>query len=199
MNNNFTIMQTGMLTLICGPMFAGKTEELIRQINILRRANKNVAVFLPKLAQRYSAKEIVSHNQRSIKTHVISNPEEMWKILNQNSYDAVCFDEVQFFSIDFLPDFLELIIQRKTVICAGMDKDFHGQYTGLMAKLLVQADIVYKLSAICLKCNSIATRTQRVDKNRQAINTYKPKILIGGSNFYEARCNKCFVRYSEDE
>lgn len=199
MINNIAIMQAGMLTVICGPMFAGKTEELIRQINILRRAQKNVAVFLPKLAQRYSENKIVSHNQRSIKTHVIANEEEMWAILNQTQYDAVCFDEVQFFSKTFFSDILKLIMSKKIVICAGMDKDFYGQYVGLMARLLVQADIIYKLSAICMKCNSIATRTQRVDSNQNAINTYKPKILIGGANFYEARCNRCFVWFSEDE
>lgn len=199
MFNNLDLIQTGLLTVICGPMFAGKTEELIRKINVLKRAGKKVVVFLPKLAERYQKNQIVSHDQRSIKAHLITTPEEMMTHLQTETYDAICFDEVQFFSNRFFKVILNLIKTKKIVICAGLEKDNYAQYQGLLGKLLVRADIVLKLSSICAKCNGLATRTQRIDKNGKAINTFKPKILIGGKESYQARCNRCFVEFLKDE
>ncbi len=199
MFNNLDLIQTGLLTVICGPMFAGKTEELIRKINVLKRAGKKVIVFLPQLAERYQKDKIVSHDQRSIKACLISTPKEMQVYLQAVKYDAICFDEVQFFSNQFFKPILELVKKQKIVICGGLEKDNYAQYQGLLAKLLVRADVVLKLSSICAKCNGLATRTQRISKTGEAVNTFKPKILIGSNEHYQARCNRCFVEFIKDE
>ena len=199
MLNNFDLMQAGILTVICGPMFAGKTEELIRRINVLRRAKKKVVVFLPKMAERYQKARVVSHNQRSLEAHLISSLEEMETILAQDEYDAVCFDEVQFLPNVFFKKILMMIKEKKLVICAGLEKDTFLQYRGLLAKLLVRADVVLKLSSICGQCSGVATRTQRINEKKEGVNTFNPPILIAGEDHYQGRCNRCFIEFIEDE
>ena len=176
-------------------MFAGKTEELIRRINVLKRAQKKVIIFFSKISTRYRKNKVVSHNQRFIDAYAVETVAEASALMKKDDFDAVCFDEMQFFDRSFYKFILQLVAANKYVICSGMDKDYWNEYNGLMAKLLIRADNVDKLSAICARCNGSATRTQRVDSQKKAINTYSPKILVGGAEYYEPRCNRCFVEF----
>lgn len=189
-------LSKGILSIITGPMFSGKTEELIRRVNVLRRANKKVLVFKPILEKRYSDKNlIISHNKNKLNAFLINDEKDFEKILKLNSpFDAIAFDETQFFSIIFFPIIKKLLKKDKIIICAGLDKNYFNQHSSLFAYLLVISDIVDKYFSVCVKCNKIATNTQRI-LNSEVVDYNEPKILIGGSDNYEPRCKKCFIEF----
>ena len=179
----------GWIEVICGCMFAGKTEELIRRINRIKYARKEVIVFKPKIDNRYSKEEVVSHKNNRTNAVVVENSEEVKKYLDKYPY-AVAFDEVQFFDKGLI-DLVELLANNGVrVICAGLDMDFRGEPFGIMPELLARAEFVTKLNAICVKCGAPATRTQRLI-NGKAARYNDPTILVGASENYEARCRFC--------
>ena len=179
----------GWIEVICGCMFAGKTEELIRRINRIKYARKEVIVFKPKIDNRYSKEEVVSHKNTRTNAIVVENSEEVKKYLDKYPY-AVAFDEVQFFDKGLI-DLVELLANNGVrVICAGLDMDFRGEPFGIMPELLARAEFVTKLNAICVKCGAPATRTQRLI-NGKAARYNDPTILVGASENYEARCRFC--------
>lgn len=179
----------GWIEVICGCMFAGKTEEFIRRIHVLRFAKKNIAVFKPKLDDRYSSDQVVSHSGSHVACHVIQNTEDMMSYLN-DTYDVIAIDEVQFFDETMIPALNQLADKGKRVIISGLDMDFRGESFGIMAKLITQAEFVTKLTAVCMICGAPATRSQRL-LNGEPAQFNDPIINIGASERYEARCRHC--------
>ncbi len=182
-------ISVGVIEVICGPMFAGKSEELIRRINRLKYAKKNFIVFKPNIDNRYSDDEVVSHQKRREKSISIEKPEEILSYVNDKT-EVVCIDEVQFFSPSIVDIVDELASKGLRVICAGLDTDFKGDPFETTAKLLAKAEIVRKLTAICVKCGREATKTQRL-VNGVPASINDPIIQIGASESYEPRCRHC--------
>lgn len=179
----------GWIEVICGCMFAGKTEELIRRINVLSYARKNILVFKPKIDDRYSTTEIASHAGSKVPCIVISEAKE---ILNHVNYDTdvVAIDEVQFFDEDVVDICEYLADSGLRVIVAGLDKDFRGEPFGVLPDLLTRAEFVTKLTAVCAKCGAPATRTQRIINGKPA-SFNDPIVLVGAKEAYEPRCRHC--------
>ena len=179
----------GWLEVICGCMFAGKTEELIRRINVLSYARKNILVFKPKIDDRYSTTEIASHAGSKVPCIVISEAKE---ILNHVNYDTdvVAIDEVQFFDEDVVDICEYLADSGLRVMVAGLDKDFRGEPFGVLPDLLTRAEFVTKLTAVCAKCGAPATRTQRIINGIPA-SFNDPIVLVGAKEAYEPRCRHC--------
>ena len=179
----------GWIEVICGCMFAGKTEELIRRINVLSYARKNILVFKPKLDDRYSTTEIASHAGSKVPCIVISEAKE---ILNHVNYDTdvVAIDEVQFFDEDVVDICEYLADSGLRVMVAGLDKDFRGEPFGVLPDLLTRAEFVTKLTAVCAKCGAPATRTQRIINGKPA-SFNDPIVLVGAKEAYEPRCRHC--------
>ena len=179
----------GWIEVICGCMFAGKTEELIRRINVLSYARKNILVFKPKIDDRYSTTEIASHAGSKVPCIVISEAKE---ILNHVNYDTdvVAIDEVQFFDEDVVDICEYLADSGLRVMVAGLDKDFRGEPFGVLPDLLTRAEFVTKLTAVCAKCGAPATRTQRIINGKPA-SFNDPIVLVGAKEAYEPRCRHC--------
>ena len=179
----------GWIEVICGCMFAGKTEELIRRINVLSYARKNILVFKPKIDDRYSTTEIASHAGSKVPCIVISEAKE---ILNHVNYDTdvVAIDEVQFFDEDVVDICEYLADSGLRVMVAGLDKDFRGEPFGVLPDLLTRAEFVTKLTAVCAKCGAPATRTQRIINCKPA-SFNDPIVLVGAKEAYEPRCRHC--------
>ena len=179
----------GWIEVICGCMFAGKTEELIRRINVLSYARKNILVFKPKIDDRYSTTEIASHAGSKVPCIVISEAKE---ILNHVNYDTVvvAIDDVQFFDEDVVDICEYLADSGLRVMVAGLDKDFRGEPFGVLPDLLTRAEFVTKLTAVCAKCGAPATRTQRIINGKPA-SFNDPIVLVGAKEAYEPRCRHC--------
>lgn len=179
----------GWIEVITGPMFAGKSEELIRRINRLKYAKKKFLVFKPAIDNRYSNNDVVSHQKRSEKSINVSKGTEILKYITSD-LDCVCIDEVQFFD-DSIIDVIDVLANRGLrVICAGLDMDFKGLPFGQMGTLLCKAEFVTKLTAICPRCGREATMTQRLI-NGEPASENDPTILVGATESYEPRCRKC--------
>ena len=179
----------GWVEVICGPMFAGKSEELIRRIKRMEYAKKKIIVFKPLIDNRYSEDEVVSHNKRRTKCYNLKHSSEVEKYITEDLY-AVAFDEVQFMDEGILKVIDDLANRGLRVICAGLDNDFRGEPFSIMPQLLCMAEYVTKLTAICTVCGANATKTQRVVNGEPAY--YEdPIIIIGASESYEPRCRHC--------
>lgn len=181
--------KAGNIEVICGPMFAGKTEELIRRVKRMQFAKKEFIVFKPKIDNRYSLDEVVSHSKIKCKAVNISNPKELLKYLRPE-LQAVVIDEIQFFDESLLDIIDELANGGMRVICAGLDSDFRRKPFGIIPKLLAMAENITKLTAICSCCGEEATLTQRI-VNGQPPYEDDPVILVGATECYEPRCRKC--------
>ena len=181
----------GWLEVICGCMFAGKTEELIRRINVLNFAKKKIVLFKPKIDDRYSATEIVSHSGSKLDCVVIEKAEEILEYVDKDpDVEVIGIDEVQFFDHEVVEICDYLADQGKRVMVAGLDKDFRGEPFGIMPELLTKAEFVTKLTAVCAKCGSPATRTQRLIGGKPA--SYSdPIVMVGAAESYEPRCRHC--------
>lgn len=179
----------GWVEVVCGPMFAGKSEELIRRVKRIEYAKKKIIVFKPLIDNRYSEDEVVSHNKRRTKCYNLKHSSEVEKYITPDLY-AVAFDEVQFMDEGILKVIDDLANRGIRVICAGLDNDFRGEPFSIMPQLLCMAEYVTKLTAICNVCGANATRTQRVVNGKPAY--YEdPIIIIGASEAYEPRCRQC--------
>lgn len=179
----------GWIEVITGPMFAGKTEELIRRIRRLEYAKQNIVVFKPTIDDRYSKSEVVSHNHSRTKSVSITSAKEILDYVD-NETNVVAIDEIQFLDEQAV-ELCEYLANRGVrVIVTGLDRDFRGEPFSFMPKLMALAEYVTKLSAICVKCHTPATRTQRIIDGRPA-NYHDPIILVGAKDTYEARCRGC--------
>ena len=186
---NYYEGKKGWVEVITGPMFAGKTEELIRRVKRMDYAKKNYIIFKPVIDNRYSVDEVVSHSKKKASAINIQHGSEIKRHLKKNT-QAIVIDEVQFFDeslIDYVQGFAD---DGYRVICAGLDTDFKAEPFVVTSKLLGIAEDVTKLNAICMKCGGLATRTQRIIDGLPAYYD-DPVILVGANDSYEARCRSC--------
>lgn len=179
----------GWIEVICGSMFSGKSEELIRRVRRCHFAKQKVLVFKPKLDDRYSKEEVVSHNGNAVIAKPISHAAEIYDYLNPDT-DVVAVDEAQFFDHDLVAISQHLADEGYRVILAGLDQDFRGEPFGPMPELLSVAEEVTKLQAVCAVCASPASRTQRLINGKPA-SYHDPVILVGARESYEPRCRHC--------
>jgi len=179
----------GWIELICGSMFSGKTEELIRRVRRAEIARQKVQVFKPRLDDRYSITEVASHDGLHCEAETIENAREILTRLRPDTTVAA-IDEAQF--LDWtVADVARVLADRGLrVIVTGLDLDFRGEPFGPMPLLMAEAELVDKLHAICVVCAAPASRTQRLI-NGQPANYHDPIILVGASEVYEARCRTC--------
>lgn len=185
-------MLQGMLEVICGPMFSGKSEELIRRLRRAKIAQQKVVTFKPHLDNRYALEYVVSHDGNKVDARPLTNVNDIIDIVNTHNATVIGIDEAQFFSPDLVQTICHLINEHKRVIVAGLDLDFRGTPFGCMPLLLAIADKVTKLQAICTECGHDAHFTQRlVDGNPARFDD--PIILIGAQEAYQARCRGCYV------
>lgn len=181
----------GWVECIVGPMFAGKTEELIRRVKRMEYANKSYLIFKPEIDKRYSDNEIVSHNKKALKAISIRHGSDIKRHLKKDT-QAVVIDEVQFFDESLLKYIMELADNGYRVICAGLDTDFRGLPFGVVGPIMAVSEDVTKLTAICSCCGEAATKTQRIIEGQPAFFN-DPVILVGEKESYEARCRCCHV------
>ncbi|NMD70045.1 thymidine kinase [Bacillus sp. DNRA2] len=182
----YVMKQSGWVEVICGSMFSGKSEELIRRVKRTQFAKQKVVVFKPKIDKRYSKEAVVSHNGSSFVAYPIANSGEIFQHIEE-SIDVIAIDEVQFFDEDIVAVIQQLADSGYRVITAGLDQDFRGEPFGQMPALMAIAEQVTKLQAVCAVCGSPASRTQRLIDGRPA-SYHDPVILVGASEAYEARC-----------
>ena len=174
---------SGWIEVICGPMFSGKTEELIRRLVRAQFAKQKVAIFKPKTDNRYSDDYIVSHNKRKIKSIILESSKQIENY--KNKADVFGVDEAQFFDKNLISICNDLAKSGKRVVIAGLDKDYAAKSFGPISKLMVDAEYVTKVNAICMVCGDPASFTQRISKE-------KDLVVVGETDKYEARCRKCF-------
>ncbi len=179
----------GQIELICGSMFSGKTEELIRRLRRALIAKQQVQVFKPIIDNRYHVERVTSHNGLDFDAHPVASSQDILTALNPET-TVVAIDEVQFFDQDVIEVCEQLAEAGKRVICAGLDMDFRGVPFGPIPDLLARAELVDKLHAICVVCGEPASRTQRLIEGRPAAFD-DPVVLVGAAEVYEARCRQC--------
>lgn len=179
----------GWIEIICGSMFSGKTEELIRRVRRAEIARQRVQVFKPKLDNRYALAQVASHDGLQYQAEVIERAREILEKLRPET-TVVAIDEAQFFDWQVADVARLLADQGLRVIITGLDLDFRGEPFGPMPLLMAEAEMVDKLHAICVQCSAPASRTQRLI-NGQPANYHDPVILVGANEVYEARCRDC--------
>ncbi len=173
----------GWIEVICGSMFSGKTEELIRRVNRSLIAKQNVGIFKPALDVRYDEVKVVSHNRNEIHSNPIQDPKEI--LLVARSCDVIAIDEAQFFPEDLIEVCEALAKKGKRVIISGLDMDFQGKPFGIMPQLMCIAEFVTKVHAICVQCGGLASFSYRLNSSRE-------RVLLGEKESYEPRCRPCF-------
>lgn len=177
----------GWIEVICGSMFSGKTEELIRRLKRAKIANLKVEIFKPAMDTRYHQQQIVSHDENAIQSTPIDNSQTI--LLMAGEVDVIGIDEAQFFD-DQLPEVCDqLAVRGSRVIVAGLDMDYSAKPFGQMPNLLAKAEYITKLHAICVKCGNIANYSYR--KKAQS-----GQILLGEKESYEPRCRHCYYTLS---
>lgn len=189
----------GWIELITGCMFSGKTEEFIKRIRRHQYAKQKVIVFKPSIDKRYSVEQVSSHSGMKIESFPMTNSQEMMKFLkNHNTnIDVVGIDEVQFFDVNIVEAISELADNGILVIVNGLDKDYRNDAFQNVDRLLVLAEYVDKLSAICYVCGGNANRTQRIVNGIPA-KWDEPLVLISADDKYEARCRHCYIKPSKE-
>jgi thymidine kinase len=183
------VNRPGWLEVICGPMFAGKSEELIRRIKRLEYAKKKTLVFKPAIDNRYSETEVVSHSNLKTKSIAITEAKDILDYIDSTTF-AVAVDEVQFLDKELLVIAQKLALKGIRVILAGLDTDFRGEPFPMTGALMTLAEDVTKLTAICVVCGAPATKTQRMI-NGQPARYSDPIIKVGAAEAYEPRCRHC--------
>jgi len=178
-----TPKDAGWIEVICGSMFSGKTEELIRRLRRAQIAQMPTIIFKPQIDSRYSETHIVSHNKLKLESHLVNTPQEILDMAVNVS--VVAIDEAQFFNDSILEVCKTLASQGKRVVVAGLDTDYRGVPFGPMPQLMCEADYLDKLRAICVKCGNPASYTQRTSLDSE-------QVVIGELDKYEARCRNCF-------
>jgi len=184
-------MSTGWIEVICGSMFSGKSEELIRRVKRAEIARQKVQVFKPAIDTRYEDREVVSHDGNKVSAYIVEKAEDILTELLPD-VQVIAIDEGQFFDNGIVKVCQTLADNGKRVIVAGLDQDFRGEPFGPMPELLAVAEKVDKLQAICMVCGGPASRTQRLINGEPAYYD-DPTILIGAEDVYEARCREHHV------
>ena len=179
----------GWIEIICGSMFSGKTEELIRRLRRAEIAKQKVQVFKPAIDTRYADREVTSHNGLQVEAIPVENVAQLRDLIGPET-TVVAIDEAQFFDDAIVQLCSTLANRGLRVIVAGLDMDFRGEPFGPVPALMARAEQVDKLQAICVKCGGPASRTQRLIDGAPAAYD-DPVILVGASEVYEARCRGC--------
>ena len=182
--------KTGWIEVICGPMFSGKSEELIKRIRRAQIARRRVQIFKHGIDARYDATSIVSHNQQSLPGIAVTDVKDILELVDDRT-ELVAIDEGQFFSHEIVDVVNKLGNQGKRVIVAGLDLDYKGMPFGPMPQLMCTAEYVSKQLAICMTCGDPANFTQR-------LTVATDQIVVGASETYEARCRRHFEPPEEE-
>ena len=175
---------SGWIEVICGSMFSGKSEELIRRLRRAMIAKQKVQVFKPEIDKRYDEAYIVSHNKQKLSSISINKIEEIWDHLKDDT-QVVGIDEAQFFDATLVDIANELANKGKRIIIAGLDQDYLGKPFEPIPQLLAIAEHITKTLAVCVKCGAPANKSQRIVKSNE-------RVLVGAMDAYEPRCRKCF-------
>jgi thymidine kinase len=178
-------MQKGSIEVICGSMFSGKTEELLRRLKRAQFAKLNIAVFKPQVDKRYDTQKVVSHNENTIQAIAVESAKDILRLANEAQ--VVAIDEAQFFDSELITVCSELANAGVRVIIAGLDMDFLGKPFGIMPELLAIAERVTKVHAICIDCFAVANHSFRMTDDKNL-------IQIGEKEEYKPLCRKCFSR-----
>ena len=181
---NFSKGGLGWIEVVCGPMFSGKSEELIRRLRRAEIARQRVQIFKPGLDQRYSDDHIVSHNELKIRSEGVQNAAEVLKRVDLRT-EVIGIDEAQFLGMEMVEVAVRLADMGKRIIIAGLDTDYLGRPFHPIPELLAVADEITKALAICMQCGNPAKHTQRLVASEDL-------IVVGAAGMYEARCRRCF-------
>lgn len=181
---DFVAGNMGWIEVVCGPMFSGKSEELMRRLRRARIARKRVQVFKPVIDDRYSVDEIVSHGDVRMKSEVVQGAAEILKALDWRT-QVVGIDEANFMGTAVIELANQLADSGKQVIMAGLDTDYLGRPFSPIPELLAHAESITKTLAICMRCGNPAKHTQRLVESDDL-------IVVGAAGMYEARCRRCF-------
>lgn len=176
--------QVGWVEVVCGSMFSGKSEELIRRLKRAEIARQRIQVFKPAIDKRYSEEHIVSHSEMRIKAEIVADSRELMQKLHHRT-EVIGIDEAQFFDEGIVAVVNTLADMGKRVIVAGLDKDFMGRPFDPMPHIMAIAEDVTKAEAICMQCGNPAFYTQRLIDSSE-------RIVVGAADAYEARCRRCF-------
>ncbi len=176
--------ETGWIEVICGSMFSGKSEELIRRLRRAMIAKQKVQVFKPAIDDRYDEAYIVSHNQTKLSSIQLNKIEEIWDKLDDDT-QVIGIDEAQFFDLKLVGIADKLADSGKRIVIAGLDQDYLGKPFEPIPQLLAIAEYITKTLAICVKCGAPANKSQRLIKSDE-------RVLVGAMDAYEPRCRKCF-------
>ena len=179
----FRGQRSGWIEVVCGSMFSGKTEELIRRLKRAKIANQKVEIFKPVSDIRYDKSNVVSHDANFILSKPVNSSHEIWDHIQD--VQVVGIDEAQFFDEDLPAVVQKMAVRGMRVIIAGLDMDFKGNPFGPMPHLLSIAEYITKLHAICHHCGSLATHSYRLSKEEK-------KVVLGEKDLYEARCRTCY-------
>jgi thymidine kinase len=183
-------LNKGWIEVICGCMFSGKTEELIRRVNRAVIAKQRIVLFKPSVDVRYDDIKVVSHNRNSLNSVVVQRPQDI--LLLANEADVIAIDEAQFFDESLVEVCTALAYRGKRVILSGLDMDFEGKPFGIMPQLICVAEFVTKVQAICMCCGGAASFSFRLSNIKQ-------QILLGEKDEYEPRCRACFNAGMKDK
>jgi thymidine kinase len=188
--NEISRIEVGRLEVVTGPMFSGKSEELIRRLKRARIARQRVVCFKPDIDLRYHRTAIASHSAQTHEAITVANTSHLRQTLYPQILDVevVGLDEAQFFDDGIVQFALELVHMGKRVVMAGLDTTFTGDPFGPIPALMAISDEVTKLSAVCMVCGAPAIHTQRLGKSREL-------VVVGAAGVYEARCRTCFRPY----
>ena len=183
----------GRLEVVVGPMFSGKSEELIRRLKRARIAKQRVACFKPDIDLRYHRTSIASHSSQTHEAETVANVERLRASLAGvlDDVEVIGIDEAQFFDAGIIPLTMELVHMGKRVLIAGLDTTFNAEPFGPIPALMAIADEVTKLSAVCMVCGAPAIHTQRLGQSQEL-------VVVGAAGMYEARCRACFRPFLDE-
>lgn len=181
---------TGWIEVVCGSMFSGKTEELIRRVKRAKIAKQEVTIFKPSIDTRFHARHVVSHNANAIMSTPVTSSQDI--LSNVTGCDVVGIDEAQFFDEGIVDVCIQLANQGIRVIAAGLDMDFKGKPFGPMPHLMAVAEFVTKVHAICVTCGDIAHYSHRLVASNE-------KVVLGEQDIYEPLCRKCYYNDEKTE
>lgn len=180
---NFSGQRSGWIEVICGSMFSGKTEELIRRLKRAKIAGQRVEIFKPRIDTRYGEERVVSHDSNSLLATPIADTRRLLDVSDEVT--VVGLDEAQFFEMSVVKHVQTLANRGKRVVIAGLDMDFRGEPFGPICSLLAIAEYITKVHAICSHCGNLATHSYR-------LSTEQDTVVLGEKDLYEARCRRCY-------